>query len=285
MSERRWVKLWRDWFTSTSHRKVGPEPLLVGVALMTFVRWEPGQDDAWAVYEGGDPVSIDVIAELAQVGPKRCDAALKILAGRGTVARREDGAWGFPKFGRWQETARAAQLRRAAKTSPKSDAKTSHTFSREGEAEGEGEVKTEPSVPSPTCQLDEIKPGNWNATARRIWEAHEAMRVRHGIGRHRGFVPSARETGTPAIRRLVEHVRKREQCDEEAAIGHVLAKLERGCQDCAAGRIDRAWVNGPTAWRTSSYDAATDSAAKPAPKLDLHEQYQAELARLREGAA
>lgn len=112
MAERLWVKQWFSWWTSRSHKKVGSDALLIGLALMSLVRWRKGEDAAWAEFEDGSPMPVSAIAEHAQMSVGRADAALWKLASRGTVACRDDGAWGMPKAGRYQETPEAAKKRK-----------------------------------------------------------------------------------------------------------------------------------------------------------------------------
>ena len=113
MSERReWVKLWSRWYTTASHLEVGAAALHVGAVLMTLVRWTPGDgDDAWAEFDGGQPMPVAAIAARAQMSVDECAEALGRLESRGTVTRRHDGAWGFARFGAAQESADAARKR------------------------------------------------------------------------------------------------------------------------------------------------------------------------------
>lgn len=146
MGDRPWVKLWDGWYTSASHQLVGHDALHVGVVLMTLVRWEPGADDAWAVLESGKPMPTRAIAVRAQMPARRAELGLQRLVEAGTVMRRADGAWGFVKFGRWQETADAARKRQAR---PRKSAGMSNgtrtlfaaDIPREAEAEGEAEAE------------------------------------------------------------------------------------------------------------------------------------------------
>lgn len=117
MAERRdWVKLWAKWYTTASHLKVGGMALHVGAVLMTLVRWEPGVDVAWADLDDGTPLGADAIASRCQETERTVLAALRKLASRGSIAQRSDGAWGFPRFGRWQESADAARKRKKTRT-------------------------------------------------------------------------------------------------------------------------------------------------------------------------
>lgn len=262
---RHWIKLWTDWLDSQSHANLSFGALALGPLLLLQARWDGEYEStAWLETEQGEPLSLKAIARDVHSTCKAVAPLLVELRRAGTIVEREDGAIGFPKFGHFQETKKAALMRRKRE--------------REGNDVGTVTEKLPPTEDdrrltsdadedlNPVANATSSKPAGsdqrWNATARSLWEAHEALRVKHGIGRHRGFNAGARETGTAAIRKLVEHVRKREECDEGTAIEHILAKLERSCRDAAAGQIPRTWVNGPTAWRTNSYDSATDGPAR-----------------------
>src|SRR5687768_3022639 len=118
MADRKWVKLWETWWTSSSHGRIGHEALCAGLALMSMVRWQRGEDAAWAELENGEPIATADIAARAQMPLRRAEVALTLLMVRRTVARRADGAWGLPNCGRYQETPDAAKKRRLRGQSP-----------------------------------------------------------------------------------------------------------------------------------------------------------------------
>jgi hypothetical protein len=105
------------------------------------------------------------------------------------------------------------------------------------------------------------------ATAKRLWDYHEGLRVKHGLAtRARGFDAQGREVGI--IARLVEHVAKREACSRDEAIEHIRRWRFRcviQARDASRSGDERAkklreWCAGETAWRPTSYDA-TDGGA------------------------
>ncbi|HKY51661.1 MAG TPA: hypothetical protein VJP45_10425 [Candidatus Limnocylindria bacterium] len=112
MAERLYFKLWRSWWTGESHVEASADALAIGPVLMSFVRWSPGRDDGWAVDERDRAISTSAIARRAKWTTKRAADALAELVDLGTCGQRADGAWGFPKFGPFQETADAARKRR-----------------------------------------------------------------------------------------------------------------------------------------------------------------------------
>lgn len=154
MAERRqWVKLWTTWYTSASHLGVGAMALHVGAVLMTCVQWSPGDDEAWAELDTGAPLPVEAIAMRCQASARDVAKALAELELRGTVARRDDGAWGFRRFGRWQETPDAARKRRGKSAEiPADSAGKSAKFPREEEAEEEveAELATQETPPTPS---------------------------------------------------------------------------------------------------------------------------------------
>lgn len=149
MADRRqWVKLWATWYTSASHLGVGAMALHVGAVLMTCVQWAPGDDAAWAELDTGKPLPVEAIAHRCQASAKDVAKALADLELRGTVSQRSDGAWGFLRFGRWQETPDAARKRRGKSTDvPRTSAGKSAKFPREEEAEEEADAELATLVP------------------------------------------------------------------------------------------------------------------------------------------
>ena len=151
MADRRqWVKLWATWYTTASHLGVGAMALHVGAVLMTCVQWAPGEDEAWAELDTGAPLPVEAIAMRCQATAREVAKALADLQLRGTVAQRADGAWGFRRFGRWQETPDAARKRRGKSADdPTVRAGKSAGFPREEEVEVEAEAEqAAPPTPS-----------------------------------------------------------------------------------------------------------------------------------------
>jgi hypothetical protein len=116
VAERFYFKMWHSWWTTESHEDLEEDPIAIGPVLMSFCRWSPGDDCGWAVTEKGTPVTCNALARRARwKGPRageRVAAALRKLEEVGTADLRSDGAWGLPKFGRFQESAEAAKKRK-----------------------------------------------------------------------------------------------------------------------------------------------------------------------------
>jgi hypothetical protein len=123
VAERLYFKLWIGWYTCESHVDLSGDALHIGPVLMSFCirRWVPGVDLAYAVNEKGAPVSVAAIARRAKWTSKRTADALGELESVGTCVIRSDGAWGFSKFGRWQESASAAKMRKCRQRDGHSD--------------------------------------------------------------------------------------------------------------------------------------------------------------------
>lgn len=152
MGARAWVKLWTSWYTSASHDDVSADALSIGPVLMTYMRWAPGVDEAWAEKENGKPISTAAIARRAKWPETRARKALLELVDAGTVALRVDGTWGFPKYGFAQESADAARKRKVRGHSNGQSSPTSGGCPDEGEAEGEAEadsLRSEPPLTPP----------------------------------------------------------------------------------------------------------------------------------------
>lgn len=205
MADRRqWVKLWATWYTTASHLGVGAMALHVGAVLMTCVQWTPGDDEAWAELDTGAPLPVDAIAMRCQATAREVAKALADLQLRGTVAQRADGAWGFRRFGRWQETPDAARKRRGKSADdPTMRAGKSAGFPREEEVEEEAEADQTPPTPAsggrPTSRRGASPRPTPQADPRidAVLERVDQHRERLGLT---ALAPSARTPATIAAR-------------------------------------------------------------------------------------
>lgn len=157
---RNWVKLWVDWIDSKAHAELSEGAFGLGPLLLLLAVWD-GQYESggWLLNEAGAPMSYEALARLTHRSVARLQVHLKELEWCNTIQRREDGAWGFPKFGKWQESKSAKSMR----------LKRSHDGSQSGNSEPKCEPQTEdgrrgslreptPTPPrrgkSPPAQLD-----------------------------------------------------------------------------------------------------------------------------------
>lgn len=102
-----WFKLYVDYTGTPSHDDLDDRALWTGVALMILIRAGcDARDDRqpWALLETGAPCSLNAIARRARQSHQVAKRGLLLLQAAGTVAQREDGAWGMPKFWEKQET-------------------------------------------------------------------------------------------------------------------------------------------------------------------------------------
>jgi len=131
-----WIKLWWDWYTTRSHIGVSGEALALGPVLMLLCRAAQRHsdansdidrpDEAWAVTERNEPVTVKQIAAIARFPTRTTSRALCELVEAGTVSVSTDGAYGFPNFWKWQETSQASRMRKhraqqCAHSTPNSD--------------------------------------------------------------------------------------------------------------------------------------------------------------------
>lgn len=160
MAERSWVKLWSSYWTSNSHAIIGADALLVGAVLMSAMRWTPGDLDAWAVDEQDAPLPEALFAIRSQLPARRVSVALAKLEMVGTLKRRADGAWGMPKFGRYQESADAARKRKAPRKPDGSSAEVPALAEAEADAEADANsLRSSTPTPPPSELFDlESKP-------------------------------------------------------------------------------------------------------------------------------
>lgn len=115
MAERpkHWIKLWVSWLTTPAHLELSEGAFGLGPLLLLLATWDGEYDSGgWLLGEDGSPMSREAMARATHRDRKRLDAHLAELVRCKTLAIREDGALGFPRFGHWQETASATRTRR-----------------------------------------------------------------------------------------------------------------------------------------------------------------------------
>lgn len=110
-----WIKLWADYTSTPSHDELDAQALWVGVVLMLLVRAANGStptETVWALQQTGRPYTIAGIAQRARLTERETEMALEALVAAGTVAQRDDGAWGLPQFWRFQRTSSSERMAR-----------------------------------------------------------------------------------------------------------------------------------------------------------------------------
>lgn len=116
MAERpkHWIKLWVSWLTTPAHLELSGGALGLGPLLLLLATWDGEYGSGgWLLTEQGHPMSRDALARAVHLTRAHLDRYLSELMACNTLTLREsDGAIGFAKFGRWQETASASRMRR-----------------------------------------------------------------------------------------------------------------------------------------------------------------------------
>jgi hypothetical protein len=109
---RHWVKLWVDWLDSKAHAELSEGAFGLGPLLLLLAVWDGTYEGGgWLLNEAGKPMSLEALARLTHRTVQRLRSQLDELEWCLTLKRREDGALGFPNFGRWQETKSAKYMR------------------------------------------------------------------------------------------------------------------------------------------------------------------------------
>lgn len=96
-----WFKVYDDYFTSPSHAELDGDALLVGIAIMAFIRATCdalGELQPWALLPTGKPVTSTGFATKARKTVEVIERSVSVLLDTGTFIRREDGAIGMPNF-------------------------------------------------------------------------------------------------------------------------------------------------------------------------------------------
>ena len=267
MKRRHWIKLYDRWFESRSHRFLGFEALHLGPHLLVMAAQSGVQEDgsAWILH-GDQPLTVNQIATLARLENERAIRALDELESAGTVVRRTDGAYGFPKFSEYQETAEAARKR--GEVGPTSDTKL--VPKRREEEEKTREEKTPPKPPGGSAEQRRID------RAKQIFAAYESLRIEALCRRTvdpRGFTPRTQRS----MLGLLKHVKALEQCDEATAWVKIEEYGKKAIREASKAEGDiRAkligWRKDGREWAVTRYDklrsipTAAETAPQPRPE-------------------
>lgn len=263
MPERLYFKMWHSWWTSESHEGLEEDPLAIGPVLMSFCRWNPGDDYGWAVTEKGNPVSCSALARRARwkgrTAGERVAAALRELERVGTAELRSDGAWGLPKFGRWQESADAARKRKVRGQSGKS-------VGQSGECppnvpalvEGEGEEQHASHVGRPKSAKRARPDDPFTEATTTVLRALNDARASIASGL------------TPLRKR--DHIRAR--LAEGATIEQLLAVIAFAADECRRDPAKLQWLDAVTPFRPKNWESRLARAQAWQATFSRHSQGQ-----------
>jgi hypothetical protein len=316
MAERLYWKMWRTWWTGESHVDATDDELSIGPCLMSFIRWEPGDDYGWAVNEKGRPVTTGAIARRARWDSERTARALSGLVDHGTIELRSDGAWGFPKWGPWQESADAARKRKKGRADSAESPRNVRADSAaivEVEVDVEDDLCIEPFGLSPENPPSADVPGMTEgaqilthptageaggrvATLRRraaveLWDWHEGERIRRLLsGQHKPRKGTDKSLGP--VLRLHAYVRKAYDCDEAEAWARIRAYREARLEETERALREghpqadkwRGYAAGEAAWSHKGFDYLEQRGADPrAAKAASDAEFQALVAARKRG--
>lgn len=288
MAERLYFKLWHLWWTSESHEDLGEDPIAIGPVLMSFCRWEPGRDNGWAVTEKGQPVTCGALARRARWSGRgageRVAAALRELERVGTAELRSDGAWGLPKFGKWQESASAAKMRKARAKPKNTTDVTSHC--------GHSDHPCDQDVP-PLEEEGAEADQNTSCSGRTASTNPDSSHTRQGppTKPEPDVNPDPHAADTTTVLRLLNEARRaidpeslrlrkrdhiRARLAEGATVADCEAVIAYARHQCERDRSQLEWLDAVTPFRPKNWESRLARAltwkrnAKPTgPKLDL----------------
>lgn len=274
-----WIKLWGRYAESATLAGMDPAHRWVGVCLMLLVRTASdtrGAQTTWAEHPNGEPMSIEHIADYAHVQVKLCKAALVDFLRRDFIAVREDGAFGLPKFWKYQETA-DAKRKRDGKVGGKSGGDSvqeerGESSSLREESPPTPSKKTRPAKSEPTlgeasvangeATASPAKPDPLKAAAARVLARLSALRIDLNPTRNRPLKPTQTN-----LAEIVGRLREGEpESDLLLVVEHEADKVRRGG--------DEGWFNPSTPFRRCNWPtrlAQAQAASKPAraQRLDL----------------
>jgi len=102
-----WCRVHDTWYTSRSHIDLSAVALNIGPRLISLANASSERGALLSVAR--KPLTVDVIARETRFAAKAVKAAMDELVACETLQIREDGAWWFPHFRRWQESPGAAR--------------------------------------------------------------------------------------------------------------------------------------------------------------------------------
>lgn len=257
MAERLYFKLWHLWWTSESHEDLGEDPISIGPVLMSFCRWDPGRDNGWAVTEKGHPVTCGALARRARWSGRgaseRVAAALRELERVGTAELRSDGAWGLPKFGKWQESASAAKMRKSrakpkyATDVPSHGGHSDHPCDLdvpplEGDEEGAGEQQHASHAGQPSATKRDIEP--------KTPDPHKPA-----IDRVLAALHDARCSVKPGLTRLRKREHIRARLADGSPVEHLLAVIDFAADECRRKPEALQWLDATTPFRPKNWES------------------------------
>lgn len=252
---RHWIKLWVAWLTTPAHFELSEGAFGLGPLLLLLATWDGEYNSGgWLLAEDGSPMSERAMARATHRGSiRRLLQQLCELERCGTLKRREDGAYGFPKFGRWQETEAAKRMRTKRERLPNSSANGSGNSSTQTLDE-ESQVSSKPGRDKPAKQPDP----HHQDTDRVLAALHDA-----------------RCSVKPGLTRLRKRDHIRARLADGATVDQLLAVIAYAADECRRKPESLQWLDAVTPFRPKNWESrlaraeAWQSRAPAGPVLDL----------------
>jgi hypothetical protein len=183
-SSRPWMKVYETWWTSRSHVDMTDAELGRGLRIMSLANASPDQggDAQYCIRADGAPYSLAALARECRCSVGALVKTIDKFVAVNTMARRDDGAIGFPNFIPRQLSPSALRMRRLRE--------------RERHADGDSGVTVTPDVsvtPSARGQRTEDRGqrsqqpegGGSEISVARVREAPPPIRTRESIAEQR----------------------------------------------------------------------------------------------------
>lgn len=232
---RHWIKLWVAWLDNPAHRDLSEGAFGLGPLLLLMCTWDGTyQGGGWLLAEDGSPMtSMALMRETHRDSRGRLNAQLAELIKCKTMVQREDGAFGFPNYGKWQETKAAERMRlkreREREQFANSSTQRSHQTTDDRDSLRE-------SPPTPTV---ESKPEDPLAPATKRVLAHlNSALVRLG------------EPGKMSGKRFIR-ARLADGADE----ADLCLEIDRREDECRTNKASLAYLNTVTPFRPEAWEA------------------------------
>lgn len=266
---RHWIKLWVAWLTTPAHFELSEGAFGLGPLLLLLCTWDGEYaSGGWLLAEDGSPMSRPALQRATHRSSlARLDSQIAELVKCGTLKKREDGAFGFPKFGQWQETKAAKRMR------------TKREREREQFAHGDGQTEDDRRQTFSSLRSDQhaSHAGQPSVAKRAARSKPKAIDDPHRDATTQ-VLRSLNETRasiapdlTPLRKR--DHIRAR--LADGATVEQLLAVIAFAADECRRKPEALRWLDAVTPFRPKNWESrlaraqAWQATTRTSPRLDV----------------
>lgn len=237
---RHWIRLWVAWLTTPAHLELSEGAFGLGPLLLLLCTWDGTYDGGgWLLAEDGSPMSdIALMRATHRRSRGSLHRQLNELVRCGTLKLREDGALGFPKFGRWQET-KAAKYMRTKRARDRQLLDNSDRQTEDGRREKE--------------QQQASLAGRRKTAANRA--PKESIEVKRDVDAVLAALHDARIAVKPGLTRLRKRDHIRARLTDGATVEQLLAVIAYAADECRRKPEALQWLDTVTPFRPRNWES------------------------------